>query len=98
MLQLWFYQISVKHTNHAPAFVPSRAVCTVPCGEVARHICMFTHGGSVSSEQGPESRPQEETLALSGKTICHVVGCYFRVTDGFQNALTFSAAVSFLAR
>lgn len=52
MLQLWFYQIAVKHTNHAPSFVPSLTVCTVPSGAVARCVCMFAHGGSVISQAG----------------------------------------------
>lgn len=52
MLQLWFYQIAVKHTNHAPSFVPSPAVCTVSRGAVARSVCMFAHGGSIMSQAG----------------------------------------------
>lgn len=52
MLQLWFYQIAVKHTNHAPSFVPSLTLCTVPCGAEARRVCMFAHGGSVISQTG----------------------------------------------
>lgn len=56
MLQLWFYQIAVKHTNHAPSFVPSLTVCTVPCGAVARCVCMFAHGGSIISQAGLRPR------------------------------------------
>lgn len=52
LLQLWFYQLAVKHTNHAPSFVPSPAVCTVPYGAVARSVCMFAHGGSTISQAG----------------------------------------------
>lgn len=56
MLQLWFYQIAVKHTNHAPSFVPSLTVCTVPRGAVTRCVCMFAHGGSIISQAGLRPR------------------------------------------
>lgn len=52
MLQLWFYQMAVKHTDHALSFVPCLAVCTVPCGAVSRRVCMFAHGGSITPKTG----------------------------------------------
>lgn len=52
MLQLWFYQSAVKHTNHALSFKPSPTVCTVLHGAAARSVCMFAHGGSIISPAG----------------------------------------------
>ena len=87
MLQLWFYQIAVKHTNHAPSFVPSLTVCTVPSGAVARRVCVFAHGGSIISRAWFVS-PLAENTRLSRKTMCHDPG-YFTVIDWFpmQNFL-----------
>lgn len=84
MLQLWFYQIAVKHTNHAPSFVPSLTVCTVPCGAVARRVCMFAHGGSVISQTGL-CRCWQKTRGFVRETMCHDP-FYFAVTDWISNA------------
>lgn len=82
MLQLWFYQIAVKHTNHAPSFVPSLTVCTVPRGAVARCVCMFAHGGSIISQAGLRPRWRKKLAAWSKKQR-RERPFYFTATDWF---------------
>lgn len=82
MLQLWFYQIAVKHTNHAPSFVPSLTVCTVPHGAVARSVCMFAHGGSIMSRAGLRLCWQK-TRGLVEKQ-CVTIPSTWQVTDWFR--------------
>lgn len=48
MVQLWFYQIAVKHTNRALSFVPFRMVCVQY--QTERWPVVFAHGGSVISQ------------------------------------------------
>lgn len=52
MLQLCHYQMAVKHTNHAPSFVPPLTLCTVPHRAVAPSVCLFAYGGSTIPRTG----------------------------------------------
>lgn len=70
----FFYQMAVKHTGGAPSFVPALTVCTVPHGAVAPCVCMFAHGGRITSRAGFVPLWEENT-GVSPDTMCHGPFC-----------------------